>query len=241
MHKTAADQTGLNTSLQQSVVFEPGEQVIFKGLPVELIQEIASYLPLPDLVQLKQTCRATNHCITSFIIKEAKQRYSVEFRYMNKVEIKKPDLYSDHMRMFQINNNGSLVSDTFRVPDIKMVSLNFVFTRFLYPDYEIQKPKESRGLNDALSIHMGQFENGRCFMLALNPRLSKRFLSFRKQHQMIGYAGDTNPTPWLSENNHSLYCGRSYEEAIKTFELACQGTDIANHIRKLLGFHRIYY
>lgn len=242
MHKTAAaDQTGLNISFQKLIVSDRGEQAIFNGLPVELIKEIASYLSFPDLVSLKNTCRFTNQCIDSFTIKQAKKRYSVEFRNMNKVEIKDPGIYSENMCMFYMNNNGSLAINNYKVPDIKMVSLNFVFTYFSYPDFTIQKHEESGGLNDALSIHMGEFENGECFLLGLKPSFSKRFLSFRKEHQMIGYSGDTNPTPLPGENNHSLYCGGSYEEAIKTFELACKGTDIAKHIRKLLGFHRKYY
>ncbi len=38
-----------------------------------------------------------------------------------------------------------------------------------------------------------------------------------------------------------MYCGHSYEAAIRTFELACQGHDLAGHIRELLGLQKVYY
>lgn len=240
-HNAAVGQSNLNKSLQQLVVSDTDQQVIFNGLPVELIQEIASYLPFPDLIPLKQTCKFTNQCIDSFMIQKAKARYTVEFRHMNKVEITEPDLYSKDMRRFYIDNNGTLVAEKDVIPDIKVVSLNFVIAEFSYSNCKIYMGKKSEGLNHALSIHIGQFNNGSCFILALKPAFSDRFLSFSKEHQMIAYFGDTHPTPWSGENNHSLYCGGSYEEAIKTFELACQGSDIANHIRQLLGFHKKYF
>ena len=96
-------------------------------------------------------------------------------------------------------------------------------------------------MNDALSIHIGKLENGKCCILALNPYFTSRFVEFNQRHQMIGYAGDTTPTSHLGQNNHSIYCGDSYEDAIKTFERACGGSDLATHIRDLLGFQKEYY
>lgn len=59
---------------------------------------------------------------------------------------------------------------------------------------------------------------------------------FDQHHNKIGYSGDSHPTlvPWLT--SHSLYCGKTCEEVIETFELAYEGYPMAAHIRRVLGF-----
>ena len=234
-----ANQTDFNKTPLESVGSGQDQQVALNGLPAEIIQNVASKLPLPDVIHLKQVCKHTYKSINDYDINEAKKRYSVDFQHMDKVEFKNPELYKQDMLLFEIHN-GKLTIEKNKIPNIKEFSFLFVLTEFTLPEFEIIKD-ESGGFSDVLSIHIGKLENEKCCILALNPQYSSYFVVFSQQHQMIGYAGDINPTDWPGENNHSIYCGRSYEDAIMTYERACEGSVLATHLRDLLGFQKKYY
>lgn len=234
-----ANQVGFSETSLESCGSDQIEQVSFNGLSTEIIRDIASKLPLPDIIRLKQVCKHTNNSIRDYDINEAKKRCSIDFQHMDKVKFENPELYKQYMLLFEMNNS-ELIEKKNKIPEIKEISFQFVLTEFTFPHGNIRKHK-SAGLNDALSIHIGKLENGKCFILTLNPYFTSRFVGFNQRHQMIGYAGDVMPTRYAGENNHSIYCGRSYEDAIKTFEQACKGSDLAKHIRELLGFQKTYY
>ena len=68
-----ANQAGFNEIHLESGGSDQVEQVTFNGLPVEIIRYIASKLPLPDVIRLKQVCQHTNNSIECYDIDEAKR------------------------------------------------------------------------------------------------------------------------------------------------------------------------
>lgn len=229
-----------HTRQNQEIEPEKNMQFKFNDLPIEIVQIIASKLPLPDVLRLKQLCRYANHCIDSHTIKKAARRYSIKFKNIKKAEIKEiKHFFKMDMRTYQICRNGNLASEKNTIPEIKEISGVFAITHLSYYRHSPIR-HESSGLNDTLSIHLGTLENGLFFMLAINPKLCSRFIKYSERH-MIAYAGDTNPTSPPNENNHAMYCGKSYEEALKVFELACKGTVAAMRIRSALGVQKKYY
>ncbi len=228
------------TRQNQEIKSENNTQTKFIALPIEIVQIIASKLPLPDVLRLKQLCRYANNCIDNYTIKKAAKRYSIEFKNIKEAEREKTrEFFDTDMRTYHICSNGKLANEKKTIPEIKEILGVFAITHLSYYRYSLIS-YESSGLNDTLSIHFGTLENGQFFMLAINPQLCSRFIKY-SDPPILSYAGDTNPPPCPNENNHAMYCGKSYEEALKAFELACKGTRAAMCIRDALGVQKKYY
>ena len=165
----------------------------------------------------------------------------LEFRNMKKIEIQRNCIMYRDMLKYHLNADGLLENEEYTGSDntVKQVTGVYVFND-IDEDYKGQyrhRPHRNRGLSDTHSIHAGQFDDGTFFLLALRKELCKRFLEFdRFDSKKIGYSGDSFPACGSGDNTHSLYCGKTYEEAVETFEQACKGTLVATKIRDLLGF-----
>uniref|UniRef100_UPI003BB5950C hypothetical protein n=1 Tax=Endozoicomonas sp. ALC013 TaxID=3403076 RepID=UPI003BB5950C len=97
------------------------------------------------------------------------------------------------------------------------------------------RPLKNLDPKDPHSIYAGQFNDGTFFLLALNPTQCERLFK-ADSHNNVGYCGESYLAQSGGENTHSLYCGKTYKEALETFELACKGSVVADNIRKVLGF-----
>ena len=210
------------------------------GLPLVAVRCVVKFLPLPDLCNLKQVNKKFHTMIGDSEINEAKQRCLLEFKHLKKVSsCMSCCQYQGKIRQYQIGSDGKATCETITDPLIK--TLRGAFTPFRYiPRNESVCRLTSYGLSDTASIHLGQLENGLYFVMALNPDMVGNFFRFFPKYQTILYAGERTPA-YTGESAHSMYCGHSYEAAIGTFELACQGQDLAGHIRELLGLQKVYY
>ena len=62
------------------------------GLPVELLENIGSWLPYPDVCNLRLVCRHAYNSIPNRIVKRAKENYYYEFPKMEKYNMEQKDL-----------------------------------------------------------------------------------------------------------------------------------------------------
>ncbi len=230
--------SGTDLASEQSQQSEQ-QPLMFNGLPQVVIRHVAKFLPLPDLYNLRQVNKTFRVSISDADIKEAKQRCLIKFKHLKKVSNSAGFQYHGQIRQYQIGSDGKVVCETATNPLIKELWGAVTLRQYNYLDQSTRK-LTCWGLNDAASVHLGQLENGLYFVMALNPKMSEIFFHFIPAHQMILYSGNRTPT-YTGENTFSMYCGRSYEAAISALESACQGQDIANHIRKLLEFRKVYY
>ncbi|WP_257264241.1 hypothetical protein [Endozoicomonas sp. ONNA2] len=143
------------------------------------------------------------------------------------------------MLKYHLNADGLLVKEKYTGSGntVKQVSGVYVFN-YVDEDRKGQfRPHQNGGLSDTHSIHAGQLNDGTFFLLALTKKMcDDHLVKDPFDSKKIGYFGDSYPTCRAGYNTHSLYCGKTWEESVKTFEQACKGTLVAEKIREILGF-----
>ncbi|MBO9493478.1 hypothetical protein J7438_05170 [Thalassotalea sp. G20_0] len=160
------------------------------------------------------------------------------FRNMRKLG-QSPNFFLPHtLEKYFPCADGALGQADLKVCDstLKEVTGILVLDEFEAGEYHQRSRRVFRELYDPYSIHAGQLDDGMFFLYTLRPALCKQLFKFDPEHLKIRYTGyddlrlDNNGFPF------SFYCGKTFEEALSAFELACKGSDIATFIRPLLGF-----
>ncbi|MGI2026524.1 hypothetical protein [Endozoicomonas acroporae] len=157
---------------------------------------------------------------------------------MEKLEIQNPRTSLDHFGKYFRCADGKLRKTDCEACGNTLKEITGVcdLNNFYQGEYHQSSNKGFRHFRYPGSIHAGQLDDGMLFLKMLNP--SQCELKFKLDHhrQNIQYQGDDEFEVFPGTHPYSLYCGKTFEEALATFEQACQGTDIATFIRPLLGF-----
>ncbi|WP_257293677.1 hypothetical protein, partial [Endozoicomonas sp. YOMI1] len=176
----------------------------------------STHTPLPDDNQSKldperESCqkRMGFHSVSSTSLPP------LEFVKMKKIEIPNNVIMFRDMLKYHLNADGLLEKEKYTGSDntVKQVAGVYVFN-----DIDVKyrgqfRPHINSGLSDTHSIHAGEFDDGTFFLLALRKELYENLFEYDPfDSKKIGYSGDQHPTPGY--NTHSLYCGKTYEEAV---------------------------
>ncbi|MBO9494080.1 hypothetical protein J7438_08275 [Thalassotalea sp. G20_0] len=217
-----------------------GVRAKFKNLSVEeVVPQASSEIPTPDLHPFKS--QYEKDCIEKSMYMQSVTPSSgpppLEFRHMRKIERQHNTLMHQDMMKYQLSLDGIVQKENYSECDntVKEFTGVYVFNDIDLNHGRQLRPHKNFGPKDPHSIHAGQFDDGTFFLLALNPTQCERLFK-ADSHNNVGYCGESYLATSGGENTHSLYCGKTYKEALVTFELACRDTIVANNIRKSLGF-----
>lgn len=164
------------------------------------------------------------------------------FRNMKKLDIQNPELIPGCLVKYFRCADGTLGQDRFSVSNNYLKELTGVFV-FDFDKGENYQCSTStfRALYNLYSIYAGKLDDGMLFLRMLSPGYCERLFKLDYYHQKIQYPGYQDLQAMAEVYPFSLYCGKTYEETLAAFELACKGTDLATFIRPLLGFGSVSF
>ncbi|MGI2028737.1 hypothetical protein [Endozoicomonas acroporae] len=199
----------------------------------------ATKIPQPDFYpfpsQSEKDCYMKSRCVQS--VTSSSGPPPIEFRNMIKIERQNNSLNYKDMLKYSLAFDGLLQEEKYSECEntVKEFTGVYIFNN-IDTNHSRRFPHQYIQPSDPHSIYAGQFDDGRFFLLALNPILCEGHFVYDSHNKNVRYFGETVFTQYGGENTHSLYCGESYKEALEMFEQACRGTIIADNIRNLLGF-----
>ncbi|MGO0307431.1 hypothetical protein ACTL6P_12625 [Endozoicomonas acroporae] len=157
---------------------------------------------------------------------------------MEKLEIQSPQISLDQFGKYFQCADGRLRETDCKTCGNTLKEITGVcdLNNFYQGEYHQSLNKGFRHFRHPDSIHAGQLDDGMFFLKLLNPSQCEWQYKLDHHRQNIQYLGVNEFEVFPGTHPYSLYCGKTLEEALATFEQACQGTDIATFIRPLLGF-----
>ncbi|WP_257294096.1 hypothetical protein [Endozoicomonas sp. YOMI1] len=213
-----------------------GATAQFNNLSAEVVPQASTKIPPPDNSQsslkLESDCFAKRKGLHSVILSSA--RPPLEFNNMKEIECRDNTLIYRDLLKYHRNADGLLQEEEYSGCGNTVKEFTGVYVFNDIDDCQF-RPHKNFGPSDPHSIHAGQFDDGTFFLLALNPALCKMHFEY-DSHNNVGYFGSPYLTCSSGSNTHSLYCGKTYQEAVESFELACKGSIVATNIRESLGF-----
>ncbi|WP_422489822.1 hypothetical protein [Endozoicomonas sp. ALE010] len=234
-----ACKTQFSAQANQETEPKPAEQGKFNNLSTTVVPPGASgTIPQADNSRSgsEWLSNKSPSLVDSNITIAASGSPSQVFRNMGKLR-QSPNFFLPHtLEKYFPGANGGLGQADLKVCDstLKEVTGVLVLDEYEAGEYHHRSRRCFRELYDPYSIHAGQLDDGMFFLYTLRPGLCKELFKFDPEHLKIRYTGyelrpDDRGFPF------SLYCGKTFEEALSAFELACKGSDIATFIRPLLG------
>ena len=216
------------------------------GLPVELLENIGSWLPYPDVCNLRLVCRHAYNSISNRIVKKSKENYYYEFPKMEKYNTKQKDLdflnkaldsgivpWLDH-RFFSLNNEGRVTEHIGR-PKYR----NF-FSRF---EFQACNPISMKLSGSGFYIYTGKLANGLVFLKLPDQSMIKSFTSYSPEFNKILWHGSKHLTS--GEDCHlsfySFCVGESFDKVLETFKLTNSCTSLAGLVEDMLQNKKIYF
>ncbi|MBO9480230.1 hypothetical protein [Salinisphaera sp. G21_0] len=160
------------------------------------------------------------------------------FRNMEELKIQNPKFITCNMVKYFLCADGTLGQANFTecADFIREVTGVCDLNNFYEGEYHQDSGRRFRELYYPDSIHAGQLDDGMFFLKMLRPDYCDQLFQLDAHHQKIEYRGPDDMRVGINTHPYSLYCGKTYEQALAVFELACKGSDIATFIRPLLGF-----
>ena len=225
----SSNQTGLlprvTQQLAESTLGQQQQPGYFNYLPVEVIQNIAKKLALPDALRLKQTCRNANNSIDQKIIEDLMDR--IQFKNMETVthtseydslkSCYNSSRFNHLIKRYVYDQNSGLVKDPERI-DIKhffaIMKLGNATTKYQ---------------EDTYTMYTGLFENGHVFLIAPRQASSIKEDTNTNNPNKVLFNGNAS-----SVNIQAIYSGRNFQEVKKLINIVHSNTPLSKHISHIL-------
>ena len=240
--------TGMQNEPNGTTISEQSSHKIdLNGLPIELIENIASRLSYPDVCNLRLVCKHTFSSISNRIVKKAKYNFYYEFPNMEKYSRNQTDIdcmneaedsvycqsFHFHYQFFSINNEGCVVEQIGK-PKYR----NF-FSRFEIEDYD---PYSKELHSSRVYFDTGVLENGLFFLQAPNPLMIRSHIRYFPQFNKAAWFGNTHQSIMKGEPNfYSFYVGESFEKIAEIFKIKNNNEPLASQIEDMLKNNKKIY